>query len=116
MPWEERTPSGYSYDYHERASSLDDAQVEASRIEDLRYIEETILTLTGACEICQYSTGPFCNKHKHEIKPGDPRCPDFARRLPEDPKKASKAQVQQYVNNTLGVRDAKYARRLTGSE
>jgi hypothetical protein len=43
---------GYSYSYTREAQPPDDAQLEASQIEDLRYLRETILLLMGGCEIC----------------------------------------------------------------
>ena len=80
----------------------------------MRYIQETILTLTGGCEVCQHSVGPFCKKHKHPIQPGDPRCEDFARRFRVDPEEASRAQVRQYVNDALGITDGRTVGRLMG--
>jgi len=96
-------------------SGLDEAQSEASLEEDMRYIRERILILTGGCEVCQYSVGPFCKKHGRPIEPGGPRCEYFARRFSEDPEVASRAQVKRYVNDTLGIKDKRNARRLTGA-
>jgi len=114
MPWEKGSPSGYSYTYRRDVESLEQARLEASQAEDLRYLEESILLLTGACEICQLATGPYCTKHKRPIKLGDPRCEFFTRRLPEDPEKASRNQVQRYVNEKLGIKNKDSVRRLVG--
>jgi hypothetical protein len=97
------------------AQGNSDAEREISQFEDMRYIEQTILRLTGGCEICQYAVGPFCKKHGRPINPGDSRCNDFARRLPEDPRAASKAQVRQFVYGTLGVKNKRTVKRLTGA-
>ena len=80
----------------------------------MRYISETILLLTGGCEVCQFSVGPFCKKHNRPIKPGDPRCEQFARRFSGDPEEASHGQVRKYIGDTLGIKDKKNVTRLTG--
>jgi len=105
---------GYSYVYHREAGNRDEAQFDPSLAEDMRYIRETILILTGGCEVCMYSVGPLCKKHGHTIQIGDPRCGDFARRFPENPETASRAQVRQFVGNTLGIKDRRNVRRLEG--
>ena len=108
--------SRYSYSYKKEAQTPDEAQLEASQTEDLRYVKETILLLTGGCEICQHSTGPYCNKHRRPVKPGDPRCEFFTRRLTEDPEKARRAQVQYFIHDRLGIRENRTVRRLTGPD
>ena len=114
MPVSDSSPNRYSYSYHGEAGNSDDTASEAKQAADLKYINDTILLLTGGCEICQHSVGPFCQKHKHRIQIGDPRCADFERRLPEDPRQKSRAQVRQYVSERLGVTDGKSVSRLTG--
>jgi len=98
------------------AKALDEARLEASEAEDLRYIRETILLLTGGCEICQHSTGPYCNKQRRSIKPGDPRCEFFARRLSDDPNKARKAQERRIISERFGISEDRSVRRLTGAD
>jgi hypothetical protein len=115
MPDEGNRPGEDRYTYRPEAQGINDAESEVSQFEDMRYIQETILRLTGGCEICQYSAGPFCKKHRHPIQPGDPRCSDFARRFPEDPETASKVQVRHFVSDTLGIKDKKTVKRLTGT-
>jgi hypothetical protein len=105
----------FVYLHHWEEKSTDEANTEAAQIEDMRYIRETILLLTGGCEVCKHSVGPFCKLHGRPIDIGDPRCADFARRFPEDPESASRAQVQKYVNDTLGIREKRNSRRLTGA-
>ncbi len=116
MPSGDEPRQWYSHRYRQEATNLREAQSEASEAQDLRYVRDTILLLTGGCEICQHSTGPFCQKHAHAIKLGDPRCDDFARRIPDDPQKASRAQVQRFVNGALGITDRRSVLRLTGAE
>ena len=113
MPGGEEAPAEYSYRYHADAKPKDtrsDAQV----AEDMRYIEQTILNLTGGCEICQHSSGPFCTKHQRPIKPGDTRCEFFARRFSEDPEKSSRDKVEYYIGDRLGIKDRRSVRRLMG--
>jgi len=114
MSGDAKPPFGYSYVYHREARKGDEAQPDASQAEDMRYIRETILLLTGGCEVCTHSVGPFCKKHSHPIQIGDPRCGDFARRFPENPETASRAQARQFVNDTLGIKDRRNVRRLAG--
>ncbi|HEV2139200.1 MAG TPA: hypothetical protein VGR53_10195 [Nitrososphaerales archaeon] len=105
----------FAYSYHREERGLHEAQSETSQTEDLRYIRETILMLTGGCEVCQYSVGPFCKKHGRPIELGDPRCEYFVRRFSEDPKRTSKDQVRKYINETLGIKDESRTSRLTGA-
>ena len=61
--------------------------------------------------------GLFCAKHETPLKPGRARCDYLAGRLSaSNGEEKSRAQVQQYVNEILGIRDAEIARRLTGFE
>jgi hypothetical protein len=85
-----------------------------NEMQTLLAIKETLTNITAACEVCQFNRESYCIKHKHEIKPGDPRCGDFARRLQrelgEDP---SREMYQAYVDRRLGVKPATL-QRLTG--
>ena len=82
----------------------------------MRYIKETILMLTGGCEVCQYSVGPFCKKRGRPIKQGDPRCEYFARRFPGNSEEASYNQVRGYINDAFGIKNKKSVNRLTGRD
>ncbi len=106
----ERIPYRYTYSREQR----DEQGPEFSEVETLRAIQASLQLLTGGCEICQNATGSFCRKHRRSFSPGEPRCDFFVRRLPEDPRKASKAQVQEFVNGVLGITDERTARRLIG--
>ncbi len=93
----------YSYRYRVESVERTEQQSELERFESLRYVQSSIALLTGGCEICRNAEGLFCVKHKHTVKAGDPRCPDFARRFPEDPQLVSRAQAEQIVRETLGL-------------
>ncbi len=69
-----------------------------------RLVYETLLIMTGGCEVCVHAAGPFCKKHGHPVKPGDPRCVDFARPSSEDLQRASKARSRSYMYEHLGIR------------
>ena len=82
--------------------------------EALFSIRDTLILLTGDCDIAQRPDGVFCEKHNRPAVEGgkcDYLMTRFSRREGEE---QSKAQVQQYINEILGVRDPKTARRLSG--
>jgi hypothetical protein len=106
----ERYRLSFSRD-HQGGSEREDLEKERSQAETLRYIEATISALTGGCEICIHSAGPYCKKHQRPVRAGDPRCEEFARRFPEDPEEAARAQARKIVTDTLGV-STRYAGRL----
>ncbi len=99
----ERSRPGYKYTYHAEVLPRREVQNDLAISEDLKYIASTLASLTGGCEICTNCVAQFCQVHHHPAMPGDPRCDDFIRRFPEDPEKVAKAQVQAFVNQTLGV-------------
>ncbi len=102
----------YRYAYHTSVRS--DEGPSLSEVETLRAIQASLMLLTAGCEVCQYSTGGFCNKHRRHFSPGDPRCEYFARRFKEDPDKATRDQIQSFVNRALGITDPDTVARLTG--
>jgi len=93
----------YAYRYHTDSEGKDDLQKRLEEAESMRYIQASIAMLTGGCEICKHAEGLFCIVHKRPVKTGDSRCTDFARRLPEDPREASRAQAERFVRETLGL-------------
>ena len=114
LPNEPGNREPYSFRYKQEATGSDEAQSEAEKAEVMRYISETILTLTGGCEVCVHSVGPFCKKQRRPIKPGDPRCEFFARRFSGNPKEAASDQVRRYISDNLGIKDKRTVGRLTG--
>ena len=115
MSRERRASASYSYRFHSEPVDGRDLQTELALAQDMRYIADTIATLTGGCEICKNQLGLFCQVHHHPVQAGDTRCDAFARRFPEDPERAAKAQVQAYVNQTLGI-SKRNLRRVTDAD
>ena len=107
--------TGYAYRYRQGILSQVEMQARPSQEEVLKMIKSTILSMTAGCEICQYATGPFCQKHRRSVKPGDPRCEYFVRRTPEDHRKVARAEYRQLVVDRLGVR-GDLLDRLTGED
>jgi len=80
-------------------------------------IRDTLLLLTGECEIVQRQDGVFCEKHGRPVIEGGTRCDYLASRFARrEGERQSKAQVQQYINEVLGVKDPGVASRLSGPE
>jgi hypothetical protein len=115
MPRERGRSASYSYRFHSEPLGVQDLQTRLSLAEDMRYIADTIATLTGGCEICKNQVGLFCQVHHRPVQAGETRCEDFTRRFPEDPERAAKAQVQAYVNQTLGI-SKRNLRRMTDAD
>ena len=103
----------YAHRYRVDSEVKEGIQAELEQVETMRYIQASIDMLTGGCEICKNAEGLFCVVHKHPVKAGDARCDDFVRRLPEDPRKASRAQSEQFISETLCL-SKKNLRRFTG--
>ena len=76
-------------------------------------IKDTLLLLTGGCEISNRQDGIYCDKHQRYLKEGESRCTYLTERF-ADGERRSKAELQRYVNETLGIRDQKLVKRLTG--
>jgi hypothetical protein len=112
---ERGTSASYSYRFHSDQLLEKDRQSELALAQDMKYIADTIANLTGGCEICKNQIGLFCQVHHRPVHAGDTRCDDFARRFPEDPEHAAKAQAQAYVNQTLGL-SKRNLRRMTDAK
>jgi hypothetical protein len=103
------------YSYTFRSQPKDAAGMEGTDPQTLFSIRDTILLLTGDCDVVERPDGPFCQKHSTPVKPGKSKCEYLASRFAaNDSEEKSKAQVQQYVNEVLGVKDPKSIKRLTG--
>ena len=84
--------------------------------ETLVSIKDTLMLLTGGCEVSERSGGLFCEKHGRPVHPGAQGCDYLATHFASrDSETRSKAQLQQYVNEVLGVKNADSVRRLTGT-
>ena len=78
-------------------------------------IRNTLLLLTEDCMVVERPEGHFCEKHSLPVMKGATRCKYLASRFASNEREQrSKAQVQQYVNEILGIRDPKTVKRLMG--
>ncbi len=107
------TSTAYAFRYHQDSESRTDVQRELQELETLRYLQNSIALLTGGCEICTNANGFYCAKHQHPVKAGDPRCSDFSRRFPSDPREVTKAEAERLVREKLGL-SPKAVKRVIG--
>jgi len=83
--------------------------------ETLFSIRDTLLLLTEDCLVVERPEGLFCEKHSLPVMKGTTRCKYLASRFANNEgEQQSKAQVQRYVNEILGIKDPKTVKRLTG--
>jgi len=83
--------------------------------ETLFSIRDTLLLLTEDCLVVERPEGPFCDKHNLPVMKGTNRCKYLASRFASNEgEEKSKVQVQQYINDILGIKDPKTVKRLTG--
>jgi len=104
------------YSYTFRSQPKDATSVEGTDPQTLFSIRDTILLLTGDCDLVERPDGLFCQKHSTPVKPGKAKCEYLVSRFAgNDSEAKSKTQVQQYVNEVLGVKDPKTMKRLIGA-
>ena len=107
------TKKRYSYTFRTQTDAL---SADGSSPETLFSIRDTILLLTEDCVVVERPEGTFCEKHNLPVTKGETRCKYLVSRFSSNEgQEKSKAQVQQYVNDLLGIRDPKTVKRLTGS-
>jgi hypothetical protein len=114
MHEEDRFKGPYSYSFR---TSGEDRNQEVSRAtqETLVSIKDSLMLLTGECEITQHTQGPFCEKHGRPVPPGGRVCDYLATHFAsKDSETRSKEQIQQYVSEMLGIKNPSNVRRLTG--
>ncbi len=106
----------YSYRYSTGAAvSGGPKRPSESEIKDLLTIRQTLLLLTGGCEIAERQEGLYCEKHGRMLGAGHTQCDYLAERFSRDAGEGrSKDQIQRYVNDILGIKDPRLAKRLTG--
>lgn len=105
----------YSYTYRS-SGSQEDAGATREMQETLVTIKDTLMLLTGGCEITERTGGSFCEKHGRPVPPGAKGCDYLATHFASrDSEGRSKAQLQQYVNEVLGIKNPDSVRRLTGT-
>lgn len=107
----------YEYSLRLEARRLDESTRtdNASERQFLQQLGAHLHELTGGCGVCQHSDGTYCQQQRRPVSRDDPRCDSFLRRQirPAD-ENPQQAQIKQYVNEVLGIRDRKTVRRLTG--
>jgi len=113
MSGDKETKKQYSYTY--RTPQSDALGPGGTSPETLFSIRDTLLLLTEDCVVVERPEGVFCEKHNLPVTKGETRCKYLASRFAsKEGEEKSKAQVQQYVNDLLGIRDPKTVKRLTG--
>ena len=103
----------YSYSFRLSPSANRSEEPSKAAREAVASVRETMLLLTSGCEVVERQDGVFCERHQRRVNEGDTRCDYIIERLASGQER-SKAQIQQYVNDVLGVKDPKLAKRLTG--
>ena len=107
----------YEYNFRKRGEDQSDqGTATGTSYETLISIRDSLLLMTGCCVVIQTRDGLFCERHKRSVVEGGTRCDYLASQLSrKEGEDQSKAQIQQYVNEVLGIRDPGIVRRLTGS-
>ncbi|MDA4120942.1 MAG: hypothetical protein OK404_00870 [Thaumarchaeota archaeon] len=108
----------YSFNYWLKAKDQNETSMSRDPLdENLMSIRATLLEITTACDIRELATGPYCDRHGQEAEEGAVRCHYFSRRMAQSAgAENSKSQIQEYVIDVLGIRDATTVRRLTGKD
>lgn len=111
VPGKSETPYSYTY----RLKSAPEIEPGPQESEVLSSISATLTAMTGGCGSCTHWGDDFCSKHHKRMDEADPRCDQFVRRLPKDGGHvAAEKQIQEYINDILGISDKQRARRLSG--
>ena len=106
-------PGPYSYSF--RTSAEPREEVSAATQETLVTIKDTLMLLTGGCQVVQGPQGRYCEKHGRPVPRGANGCDYLSTRYAsKDSESRSKAQMQQYINEMLGVKNPDNVRRLAG--
>jgi len=113
MPRGQGTKKRYSYTF--QTPQRDVLGHSGTDPETLFSIRDTLLLLTEDCVVVERPEGLFCEKHSLPVGKGGTRCKYLASRFASNEgEEKSKAQVQQYVNDILGIRDPNTVKRVTG--
>jgi len=103
------------YSYVFRTQQKDQLGPGGTSPETLFSIRDTLLLLTEDCLVVERQEGLYCEKHSLPVMKGSTRCKYLASRFAnKEGEEQSKGQVQQYVNDILGIKDARTLKRLTG--
>jgi hypothetical protein len=101
------------YAYNFQVQAAEEAAISRASLETLASIKDTLVLLTSGCEITLSQTGRRCERHQLPVNGEGDRCGYLASRFAASTED-QKSLIQQYVNETLGVRNPKVAKRLTG--
>ena len=106
----------YVFTFRAAGRERDDSEAtDRATYQSLLSIKQSLLLLTGGCEVAPRQDGYFCEKHGRPVKKGENRCDYLADRFATAASETgSRTQMQQYVNDLLGIRDPKNIKRLTG--
>lgn len=105
----------YVYRYQVPPKDVDlDEESARKRYESLVSIRDAVVLITAECHISEREDGTYCEKHGRKVSFGAVRCDYLANRFSEGQEVEPKKQVQQYVNEILGIRNPNTVRRLTG--
>ena len=106
---------GYSYTYKTPEAAPASREKAREAEETLVSIKDTLMLLTGGCEITQGPQGLFCAKHGRPVRPEGNGCDYLSKHFSSrESENRSRAQLQQYVSEMLGIKNPDNVRRLTG--
>jgi hypothetical protein len=105
----------YHYTYRKGSDPPDRRRSEGAEYETLLSIKQTLILLTGGCEVAARQDGMYCEKHGRTLGKGETRCDYVTERFSKsDGKERTKEEIQRYVSDILGVRDPRMIQRFTG--
>ena len=121
MSWTEELPSyNYSFKLSAKRGIPEGGKESEEEMIVLKSIRETLLEITGGCEVCQRSVSSqpgeelFCTVHNRPGKRGDSRCEFFSRKPRRSDLAAEpKTLAREYLGRTYGMGNQSI-QRLTG--
>ncbi len=110
---EQRKP--FTYNFRAPAKREDELGGPRGGYDTLVSIEQSLLLMTEGCDIVPRSEGYFCQRHQRKVTGRSERCDFLADRFNRAKGGTeSKAQLQDYINDILGIKDPKSVKRLMG--
>jgi hypothetical protein len=107
----------YTYSSVFKSDEARGSRLEEQSLSDtLQYFKQTLVQLTESCHPVESANGEgYCEKHGRPMEPGRTRCDYLVEKMARGGgEETSKAQIQEYVRDVLGVRDPGSIKRLTG--
>jgi hypothetical protein len=115
MPEGQERKKPYVFTFRTVGRERDDSEAaDGATYQSLLSIKQSLLLLTGGCEITPRRDGYFCEKHGRPVKEGESRCDYLSDRFAAVSETNSKTQIQHYINDILGIKDPRNVKRLTG--